>query len=347
MINRVGDAKAKQAMKQLFQQDSMKEYKSLLNQIAKGSPESAARAQQKLGLAMSFKEAEKFVSDTAEIGANLAKSDLDSVVAQLRSLDALDKRSGEFYRDLMFSENWGRVINAMAEETAGKKNAAIKAWADDWIAARSGTNGVENMTELFGKEIYEGMDDLALNIRGALNIDPNAGALSVAEQPVSIWRKLLMLDFKGALKPASFMFGSKQMAPHTKAWTDVNMMLQAGQSPNDIMKAKSKMASGIIGNAQKAANGLMSGRNGLMAAAVSAYMNEADQIYPTDEEVPVIEPKSMEQMVPAQPQQQSMVTPETGLAAIQQIASMLQPQSVQNVGVSGLEEGADIARSAA
>ncbi len=347
MINRVGDAKAKQAMKQLFQQDSMKEYKALLNQIAKGSPESAALAQQKLGLAMSFKEAEKFVSDTAEIGANLAKSDLDSVVAQLRSLDALDKRSGEFYRDLMFSENWGRVINAMAEETAGKKNAAIKAWADDWIAARSGTNGVENMTELFGKEVYEGMDDLALNIRGALNIDPNAGALSVAEQPVSIWRKLLMLDFRGALKPASFMFGSKQMAPHTKAWTDVNMMLQAGQSPNDIMKAKSKMASGIIGNAQKAANGLMAGRNGLMAAAVSAYMNEADQIYPTDEEVPVIEPKSMEQVVPAAPAQQSMVSPETGLAAIQQIASMLQPQSVQNVGVSGLEEGAEIARSAA
>jgi len=347
MTKRVGDAKAKQAMKQLFQQDSMKEYKALLNQIAKGSPESAALAQQKLGLAMSFKEAEQFVTDTGKIGANLAKSDLDSVVAQLRSLDALDKRSGEFYRDLMFSENWGRVINAMAEESASKKNAAIKGWADDWIAARSGTNGVENMTELFGKEIYEGMDDLALNIRGALNIDPNAGALSVAEQPVSIWRKLLMLDFKGAMKPASFMYGSRQIAPHTKAWTDVNMMLQAGQSPSDIMKAKSKMASGILGNAQKSANGLMAGRNGLMAATVSAYMNEADQIYPTDEEVPVVEPKSTEQVVPAQPAQQSMVPTDTGVAAIQQIASMLQPQPVQNVGVSGLEEGADIARSAA
>ena len=82
-----------------------------------------------------------------------------------------------------------------------------------------------------------------------------------------------------------------------------------------------------------------------MAAAVSSYMNEADQIYPTDNEVPVIEPKSIEQMAPAQAQQQSMVSPETGLAAIQQIASMLQP--VQNVGVSSLEEGAEIARSVA
>jgi hypothetical protein len=342
MVKRVGDAKAKQAMKQLFQQDSMKEYKALLNQIAKGSPESAARAQQKLGLAMNFKEAEEFVGRTADVGANLAKSDLDTVVAQLRSLDALDKRSGEFYRDLMFSENWGRVVNAMAEESAAKKNAAIKAWADDWIAARSGTNGVENMTELFGKEIYKGMDDLAMNIRGALNIDPNAGALSVAEQPVSIWRNLLQLDFKGAIKPLSFMYGSKQIAPGTKAWTDVNMMLQSGKTPSDIMKDRAGMASGILGNAQKAANGAMSGRNGLMAATVSSYMNEADQTYPTDDEVPMIEPRRVQEEPPEQPMQQSMIPAGTGIAAIQQIASM-----IQGAGTSGLEEGAAIARSVA
>lgn len=343
MVKRVGDAKkAKQAMKQLFQQDSMKEYKAILNQIAKGSPESAALAQQKLGLAMNFKEAAEFVGNTAEVGANLSKADLDSVVQQLRSLDALDKRSGKFYRDLMFSENWGRVINAMAEETAVKKNAAIKGWADDWIAARSGTNGVENMTELFGKEIYEAMDDLALNIRGALNIDPNAGALSVAEQPVSIWRNLLQLDFKGAIKPLTFMYGSKQIAPGTKAWTDVNMMLQSGKTPSDIMKDKAGTASGILGNAQKAANGAMSGRNGLMAAAVSSYMNEADQTYPTDDEVPMIEPRRVQEEPPEQPMQQSMIPADTGIAAIQQIASM-----IQGVGTSGLEEGAAIARSAA
>jgi hypothetical protein len=347
MINRVGGAKAKQAMKQLFQQDSMKEYKSLLNQIAKGSPESAALAQQKLGLAMSFKEAEQFVTDTSKIGANLSGSDLDNVVTQLRALDALDKRSGEFYRDLVFSENWGRVINAMAEESAAKKNAAMKGWADDWIAARSAPNGKENMTELFGKELYDGMDDLALNIRGALNIDPNAGALSVAEQPVSFLRRLLRLDLSGALKPLTFIFGSKQFAPGTPAWTKVNKMLADGKTPNQVFKEQAGLGNNIVGSAQKSANAVMAGRNGLLAAAVSSYMNEADQIYPTDNEVPVIEPKSIEQMVPAQPQQQSMVTPETGLAAIQQIASMLQPQSVQNVGVSGLEEGADIARSAA
>ena len=348
MTKRVGQPKAKQAMRQLFQQDLMKEYKSLLNQIAKGSPESAARAQQKLGLAMSFREAEQFVTDTAAVGANLAKADLDTVVAQLRSLDALDKRSGDFYRDLMFGENWGRVINAFAADSAAKKNAAIKAWADDWITARSGTNGVENMTELFGKEIYKGMDDLALNIRGALNIDPNAGALSVAEQPVSLLRRLLRLDFSGATKPLLFIFGSKQFAPGTPAWTKINNMLAEGKTPNQVFKEQAGAGNKILAAGQKAANGVMAGRNGLMAAAVSSYMNEADQVYPTDEEVPVVEPKPVQELMAAEPAQQQAALPaDTGIAAIQQIASMLQPQSVQNVGVSGLEEGADIARSAA
>ena len=86
----------------------------------------------------------------------------------------------------------------------------------------------------------------------------------------------------------------------------------------------------------------MSGRNGLFAASVSSYLNEADQTYPTEDEVPVVAPKKIEEMAPAAPQQQSMVPTDTGLAAIQQIASM-----IQGVGTSGLEEGADIARSVA
>ena len=147
------------------------------------------------------------------------------------------------------------------------------------------------------------------------------------------------------MKPLTFIFGSKQFAPGTPAWTKVNKMLADGKTPNQVFKEQVGLGNNIIGSAQKSANAAMAGRNGLMAAAVSSYMNEADQIYPTDNEVPVIEPKSIEQMAPAQAQQQSMVSPERGLAAIQQIASMLQP--VQNVGVSSLEEGAEIARSVA
>ena len=85
-------------MKQLFQQDSMKEYKKLLNQVATGTPDSSAKATQQLGLIMSFKEAEDFVTTTAQLGSNLSKADLDDVITNLRSLDALDKRSGDLQR---------------------------------------------------------------------------------------------------------------------------------------------------------------------------------------------------------------------------------------------------------
>jgi len=339
---RVGGAEAKRAMKQLFQQDSMKEYKKLLNQVATGTPDSSAKATQQLGLIMSFKQAEDFVTTTSQIGSNLSKADLDDVITNLRSLDALDKRSGDFYRDLVFSENWGKVINAMAEPTSVRKNEAIKGWADDWISARSKPNGVENMTELFGKEMYQGMDDLALNIRGALNIDPNAGALSVAEVPLTIFKRLLRLDFQGAVKPLSFIFGTKQFAPGTDTYKKLNNSIEKGIAQEKIIKDSSAIGEKALAAAQKSANGVMAGRNGLFAASVSSYLNEADQVYPMEGELPVVAPKKMEEMAPAAPQQQSMVPTDTGLAAIQQIASM-----IQGVGTSGLEEGADIARSVA
>jgi len=343
MLKRVGNAKAKQAMKQLFQLESMSEYKKILNKIIRGTPDDAAKAADELGLVMGFKEAQDFIARTADVGANLSKSNLDEVVAQLRSLEALDKRNADFYRDLMFSENWGRVVSAMAEDSAAKKNIAIKAWADDWIDARSAPNGVENMTELFGKEIYEGMDDLALNIRGALNIDPNSGALSVAEQPVSLFRRLMRLDFPGALKPLTFIYGTKQFAPGTKVWTEINKSLASGKSPQDILKSKAEFAKSAGEKAQKSANAVMAGRNGLFAASLSSYMNEADQVFPTEDEVPVVAPKKVDQAA-VQPQPQNTVSADTGIAAIQQIANMLQNQ---NIGTAALEEGAAIARGAA
>ena len=350
MIKKVGGPKAQKAMKQLFQQELMTDYKQLLKQISTGTPKSALKASQQLGLVMSFREAADFITKTSKYGSSLSKSNLDDAVVNLRALDALDKRNGAFYRDLMFSENWGRVINAMAEGTSAQKNAAFKGWADDWITARSAPNGVANMTELFGKEVYQGMDDLALNIRGALNIDANAGALSVAEQPVSLLRKIMRLDLSGAMKPLSFIFGSKQFAPGSPLWKALNKQLENGVSPSAVLKSQSGVANKALGVAQKASNGVMAGRNGLFAASVSSYLNEADQVYPMEGELPVVAPKKMEDVAPSVPQQQSMgaIPTDTGIAAIQQIAQMLgQAGSIEGVGTGGLEQGASLARSVA
>jgi len=342
--------KAKKAMKEIFSLASLAEYKTILRQMATGTPQSAQKAAAKLGTVLSFKEAATFVDKMADVGSNLSKSNLDEAVTQLRSLEALDKRSGDFYRDMLFSENWGRVISAANAADAGKKNAGIKAWADDWIDARSGQNGVTNMQELFGKEMYKSMDDLALNIRGALNVDPNAGALSVAEQPVSVIRNILRGDFTGALKPLSFMYGTKSFAPGTKAWTRVNKMITDGKSVDGIIKSESATGAAALKKARISSEAALAGRTGLFAASVSAYMEDAHQIYPTEDEVPVVAPIQEQPQPEAQPQQQSMgaIPTDTGIAAIQKIAQMLgQAGSIEGVGTGGLEQGASLARSVA
>ena len=342
--------KSKKAMKEIFSLASMDEYKTILKQMATGTPQSAQKAAAKLGTVLSFKEASVFVEKMAGVGSNLSKSNLDEAVAQLKALEALDKRSGDFFRDMLFSENWGAVISASNAADAGKKNAGIKAWADDWIDARSGQNGVANMQELFGKEMYKSMDDLALNIRGALNIDPNAGALSVAEQPVSVVRNLMRGNLPGVLKPLGFMYGTKAFAPGSAAWTKVNNMLTSGMSVDEIVKSQRGAGASAMKAARKASEAVLSGRNGLFAASVSAYMEDAHQIYPTEDEVPVIAPVQEQEKPEPQPQQQSMGTipTDTGIAAIQQIAQMLgRAGSIEGVGTGGLEQGASLARSAA
>jgi len=104
--------------------------------------------------------------------------------------------------------------------------------------------------------------------------------------------------------------------------------------------------------ANQGAAKILAGRDGLFAASVAAYLNEADERLPNENTpvVPVRQRTGAEaeaERQAEQQQQQSALSADTGIAAIQQIASMLQPQQIQGVGTSGLEEGAQIARSAA
>jgi hypothetical protein len=190
------------------------------------------------------------------------------------------------------------------------------------------------------------MDDLALNIRGALNIDPNAGALSIAEIVPGIARGFMKLDPKAAAKPAMYMYALKRFSPISPMYKTIVKALQNGQTPAQIMSSQSGAAQGALKNAMKTAQLAQSGRNGLLAASVVSYMNEADAAYPTDDQIlpPKIQEQPVEQSMPeaASP----ALSQDVGVQAIQQIANMLQGNSIAGVGTGGLEEGASIARSA-
>jgi uncharacterized protein YbaR (Trm112 family) len=331
-----GGAKSKQATDQIFKGNVLGEYKKLLNDVANGRPAQVDKALAELGMTMSFREADQFVKSVNNVAMNLSKSDLNAFATQLRALEELSPDSAKFVRDMLFTDNYSRLFKAVEAQDPKAKLLGIKQWADDWTAAT--LNNAENMKYIFGKELFEGVDDFALNMKGALNIDPVAGALSVAENQVSIFRNVITGSIGALRKPLSFIFFTRQFAPGTAAHTKVVQGLQSGKTAGEITKEQSGAVLKMAGKAQNYAQGVMNARDGLVAASIASYLDEANQSYPTEDEIPTVMPQKI-QMQQEAPQPQPQLQQQDGIAAIQQIAKML-----TGLGESGISEGASMAR---
>jgi hypothetical protein len=238
---------------------------------------------------------------------------------------------------MLFTDNYSRLFKAIEAQDPKARLLGIKQWADDWTAAK--LNNAENMRYIFGDELFKGVDDLALNMKGALNIDPVAGALSVAENQVSIFRNVITGSIGALRKPLSFIFFTRQFAPGTAVHTKVVQGLQAGKTPAEITKEQSGAALKMAKKAQDYAQGVMNARDGLVAASIAHYLDESNQASPTEDEVPTVRPQKIQvqQEAPQPPMQQ--LQQDVGIAAIQQIAQML-----GGTGESALAQGAEMAR---
>ena len=331
-----GGAKAKESLNQIFKGNVLTEYKKLLKDVANGRPAQVDKALAELEMTMSFREADQFVKSVNNVAMNLSKADLDGFAAQLRALEEVSPDSAKFVRDMMFADNYSRLFKAVEAQDPKARLLGIKQWADDWAAAK--LNNAENMRYIFGDELFEGVDDFALNMKGALNIDPVAGALSVAENTVAIPRNLINGSIAAIRKPLSFIFFTRQFAPGTSIHTKVVQGLQSGKTAGEVTKEQSSAALKMAGKAQDYASKVMNARDGLIAASIASYLEEANQSYPTEEEVPKVMPRKIETSQ-EEPQPQPQLQQSDGIAAIQKIAEM-----ISGVGVSGLEEGAAIAR---
>ena len=332
-----GGAKAKQATDQIFRGNVLREYKKLLNDVANGRPAQVDKALDELGMTMSFKEAGQFVNSVNNVAMNLSKADLDGFAAQLRALEEVSPDSAKFVRDMLFADNWSRLFKAVEAQDPKARLLGIKQWADDWTAAK--LNNAENMRYIFGDELFEGVDDFALNMKGALNIDPVAGALSVSEDTVGLFRKIINGSIGALRKPLSFIFFTRQFAPGTSVHTKVVQGLQAGKTPAEITKEQSGAALKMAKKAQDYATGVMNARDGLVAASIAHYLDESNQASPTEDEVPTVRPQKIQvqQEAPQPPMQQ--LQQDVGIAAIQQIAQML-----GGTGEAALAQGAEMAR---
>ena len=332
-----GGAKSKQATNQIFRGNVLKEYKKLLKDVANGRPAQVDKALAELGMTMSFKEAGQFVNSVNSVAMNLSKADLDSFATQLRALEEVSPDSAKFVRDMLFTDNYSRLFKAVESQDPKARLLGIKQWADDWSAAK--LNNAENMRYIFGDELFKGVDDFALNMKGALNIDPVAGALSVSEDVVGIGRKVISGSIGALRKPLSFIFFTRQFAPGTALHTKMVQGLQSGKTAAEITKEQSGAALKMMDKAQDYAKGVMNARDGLVAASIANYLGEVNQASPTEDEVPTVRPQKIQiQQEAPQPATQGLQQ-DVGIAAIQQIAQML-----GGTGESALAQGAAMAK---
>ena len=335
-------ARHKKAFRRIFNDEGFDEYKKALRQISEGKPEGLGKLQQ----ALSYKEAESFISRIATLGDNLSGSGkLTESLAEFRRYKEVDPRGAEFYSDLLYSQIYSRLLKIGGLD-ATAKNTGIKAWGQDIVSANN-TNK-EALEELLGAN-YKPIMDMGNIIQGAFNIDPTAGAISAAGMPISTIRGALNLSVVGALKPISLMYTLKSFAPGKPGWNKISQLSKKGLPQDEIEKQVKPLMSKLIKGGKNTASLTMAGRNGLLAGTVSGYLDEADEGLPPENTPNVKRQQVDEEEIQMSMQQQSQPQP-VDMANIQQQfgANMLNllnaSQQYAGLGQKGLAEGQAIAK---
>ena len=344
--NTESTANFKKAFDRLFKNDAFEEYRNALKQLSAGNP----KGLDKLRTQLSFEEAAQFVDRMSNLGNNLSAdaAKLAEAVATVRGLKALDPKAAEYFNLMLYSQLFDRVLRIGGAEP-GARNSAMKTWADDIVKANNMNK--QGLEELLG-EYYKPIVNMGNMIQGALNIDPTAGAISAAGQPLSAVRSVLNGSFKAAIKPVLFMFTLKQFAPGGSSWNILNSSVNKGASSEVIEKVAKPALDAAAKKAERAAALALAGRDGLFAASISAYLQEADmKLPPENTPIPQVTKRSPEEAMQERQQAANQQSQQAQIAMQQQLgASIMQmlkaAQSIPGTGTSGLAEGAKIAAGA-
>ncbi len=353
-LRKQGAGRTGVAVRQALGKEYISDFKKLLRETQEGQTARSFDAQNILTQAFNYGSYKELITEVSGTVNKLGNTGaVDTAIEKLALMKRADPKGAKFYQDLHYAESVSELMEAFGKATTEEQLSAINKVTQNWITGLQ-SNGKDKLKDLFG-DGFEGLNTTMLVARGATQFG-ESGTLFTAQLPFSVLNGVIKRDIKGIARPLSMMYAIKSMGPGTSVWKklskDMENMIKAGKSPEQAVSAVQKKNSGAIKNAlknaQSMASAAMAGRAGFIGAAIGNYMEEDHDNLPAYEDLPNAPVQEMPQEQPEQPpQQQSMVSPETGLAAIQQIASMLQPQPVQNVGVSSLEEGAEIARSVA
>lgn len=344
--NTESTANFKKAFDRLFKNDAFEDYRKALSQLSAGNP----KGLDKLRTQLSFEEAAQFVDRMSNLGNNLSAdgAKLAEAVSTVRGLKSLDPKAAEYFNLMLYSQLFDRVLRIGGAEP-GARNSAIKAWADDIVKANNMNQ--QGLKELLG-EYYQPIVNMGNMMQGALNIDPTAGAISAAGQPFSFFHRLLNGAFGAATKPVMFMYTMKQFAPGGASWRIINSYINKGAPPEVIEKVAKPTLDAAAKKAERAAALSLAGRDGLFAASISAYLQEADmRLPPENTPIPQVVKRSPEEAMRERQQAANAQTQEAQIAMQQQLgASIMQmmkaAQSIPGTGTGGLAQGAKIAAGA-
>ena len=332
----------RKAYNRFFDTDAYEKFKQALTKLSKGN----LAGRDELGEFLSFEEAKNLVLNVSQTADKIGQVDLPAIADKMRRHANFDTKGAEFYREMLYSEILSKGINIGSLEGAQQLN-SLKNWATGIIEAK--TNYPEAFKEVF-KNNADNLANYAEIIRGSSNIDLTAGSISAATLPMRVAQESMRLSAIGVAKPLSTMFTMKHFGPGGALWKEINARLGFGQAPEEVVSAVTPKAQKAFKMGQKSATAALSGRNGLLAASVAAYINEQGDYNVIQ---PGVRPKFVRKDE-QQAQPEPLQAPAPDLAMQQQelganIMNMLQSASrlppMGNIGQSGLAEGAAIARA--
>ena len=359
-IKKQGSRRTGVVVNKIFGLDYIKDFKKLLRDASSGDLAKNISASNAFKQAFDYSSTKQLITEISSAVNNLAnKRVTGSVVQRIKQMKQVDPKGAEFYQDLSYAQSIDELMEAFASATPEEQLAAVSKWTQNWVNGRQGN--MADMAEIFGRN-FANIDAMAVTLRGATEYG-RAGSLFTAELPFSLLRAILKQDVQGAIKPMSLMYALKGIGPGSDAWKTFSKQLEQearngaskGQAIQTVMSKNSPMINSALKKAKRSADFILSGRAGFNAAVIGSMLEELNDTLPEYGDFNPVAPKSMEQFAQEQqakvsaPPAPQMIPQDTGVAAIQQIASMLQQgqssmPSVTNIGQQGLAQGAAIAR---
>ena len=327
------EASFKRVMNRLFDTPLIRDYKNALKEVAEGNNAGVAKLKQHL----TYKEAEKLVGSVSKAVGSMGAgagggSSLRTFRGELTKFEqgrALARKAGGDYEEQFIKSYGDMYITEMMSKLSDagtmkypEANAMLKNFADNFNQIASAEPNalrtiLGDVKDASGLSRYDHWKGLALALRAAHNIEPNAGALNAAGMPFAMIGMLMRGDVRAAMHPLAFMTGIRHMAPGEAGWKQ--MAKAAGWPPsarlpngelryphlNSALGGKNlsfpiprtleegaEKSKDIMETAlQKGRSGaiaILAGRDGAIAASIANYYQDADWVLPNADQVDMV-----------------------------------------------------------